>query len=107
MTPVADMNSADIVAELVALRAEVMPYRLAKRLRIAVGEARILATLLAANGELVGRWPMVDPIGTVGGDRVVDVYLCRLRKALPRGSIKTVQGKGWRLTHVGLAAVAP
>jgi len=34
-------------------------------------------------------------------DKIVDVFVCKLRKKLPQGSIETLWGRGYRLTDIG------
>ncbi|MFP5381249.1 MAG: response regulator transcription factor [Gammaproteobacteria bacterium] len=63
-------------------------------------EYRVLAYLMHHSGEVVSRGDLVEHIYAQDFDRdsnTVEVFIGRLRKKLPPGSIETVRGMGYRL----------
>jgi two-component system OmpR family response regulator len=63
-------------------------------------EYRVLAVLMQHAGEVVSRADLTDHIYAQDFDRdsnTIDVFIGRLRKKLPPGSIETVRGMGYRL----------
>lgn len=75
--------------------------------------ARMVITLYNARGRMISRGAILDavpPADAVGGDerlpKIVDVWLCRARKALGHDAIETVWGHGLRITAVGRERVA-
>jgi two-component system OmpR family response regulator len=63
-------------------------------------EYRVLAVLMQHAGEVVSRTDLTDHIYAQDFDRdsnTIDVFIGRLRKKLPPGSIETVRGMGYRL----------
>lgn len=67
-------------------------------------EYRVLTVLMQHAGEVVSRSELVDHIYAQDFDRdsnTIDVFIGRLRKKLPPGTIETVRGLGYRLCEVG------
>ncbi|MFA7669691.1 MAG: response regulator transcription factor [Burkholderiaceae bacterium] len=63
-------------------------------------EYRVLAVLMQRAGEIVSRSELVDHIYAQDFERdsnTIDVFIGRLRKKLPKGSIETVRGLGYRM----------
>lgn len=63
-------------------------------------EFRVLAYLMHHRGEVVSRSDLIEHIYTQDFDRdsnTIEVFVARLRKKLPTGSIKTIRGLGYRL----------
>lgn len=70
------------------------------------GPAWLLSRLVAADGRLFRRDALMDYLPANDevhdrSDKVIDVYLCRIRKALGADGIETERGIGWRLTPLG------
>ncbi len=67
-------------------------------------EYRVLAILMQHVGEVVSRNDLTEHIYAQDFDRdsnTIDVFIGRLRKKLPPGSIETVRGMGYRMREVG------
>ena len=67
-------------------------------------EYRVLAILMQHAGEVVSRNDLTEHIYAQDFDRdsnTIDVFIGRLRKKLPPGSIETVRGMGYRMREVG------
>lgn len=67
-------------------------------------EYRVLAILMQHVGEVVSRNDLTEHIYAQDFDRdsnTIDVFIGRLRKKLPPGSIETVRGMGYRMPEVG------
>lgn len=65
-------------------------------------EYRVLAVLMQHAGDVVSRTELTEHIYAQDFDRdsnTIDVFVGRLRKKLPLGSIETVRGLGYRLTE--------
>lgn len=63
-------------------------------------EYRILSLLIVRGGELVSRSELVEHLYAQDYERdsnTIDVFLARLRKKLPAGTIETVRGLGYRI----------
>jgi len=63
-------------------------------------EYRVLAVLMQRAGEIVSRSELVGHIYAQDYERdsnTIDVFIGRLRKKLPQGSIETVRGLGYRM----------
>lgn len=63
-------------------------------------EYRVLAYLMHRRGEVVSRTDLVEHIYAQDFDRdsnTVEVFIARLRKKLPAGTIETIRGLGYRL----------
>ena len=70
-------------------------------------EFRVLAYLIHHAGEIVSRTELTEHIYAQDYDRdsnTIEVFVGRLRKKLPAGSIETVRGLGYRLIDAGHAA---
>lgn len=70
------------------------------------GPAWLLSRLAAADGRLLRKEALIDHLPANDSaherqDKLVDVHMCRLRKAIGADAIETVWGVGWRLTPVG------
>ena len=77
-------------------------------IRLTSHEYRLLSYLMHHAGRIVSRAEIVDHLYDQDFDRdsnTVEVFVGRLRKKLPSGSIETVRGLGYRLVDPG--AVAP
>ncbi|MDD5326066.1 MAG: helix-turn-helix domain-containing protein, partial [Polaromonas sp.] len=60
--------------------------------------------LMQRKGEVLSRTALSDHIYPQDADRAsntIEVFVGRLRKKLPAGSIETVRGLGYRLIDVG------
>jgi two-component system OmpR family response regulator len=67
-------------------------------------EFRLLALLMQRKGEVLSRTELSEHIYAYDGDRdsnTIEVFIGRLRKKLPPGSIETVRGLGYRLVEPG------
>ena len=63
-------------------------------------EFKLLAQLMQRKGEVLSRTELSEHIYAEGSDRdsnTIEVFVGRLRKKLPPGSIETVRGLGYRL----------
>jgi len=63
-------------------------------------EYRVLEALLRQAGQVVSRMALTEHLYAQDFERdsnTIDVFIARLRKKLPPGSIETVRGLGWRL----------
>lgn len=95
------------IRELVAMNRTAV---LRRDLGIPAAQARILATLYEANGDLVSHKAIRaaaagDPLFP-GEDRsLTKVYVCQLRKTLEPGAIEGVWGRGYALSPSGLAEI--
>ena len=70
-------------------------------------EYRVLAYLMHHRGEIVSRSELIQHIYAQDFDRdsnTIEVFVGRLRKKLPPGSIETARGLGYRLIDVGHGA---
>lgn len=72
--------------------------------------AWLLSRLVAMNGRLMRRDALIDhlPGGDMNkerGEKLIDVQMVRVRRALGHDGVETVHGFGWRLTPKGLEAV--
>lgn len=70
------------------------------------GPAWLLSRLAAADGRLFKREALVDylPPNDAAHDRtdkIVDVHMVKVRRAIGADAIETVHGIGWRLTPLG------
>src|SRR5690606_5715469 len=73
-------------------------------LSLTVHEYRVLTILMQHVGEVVSRNDLTEHIYAQDFDRdsnTIDVFIGRLRKKLPPGSIETVRGMGYRMREVG------
>jgi DNA-binding response OmpR family regulator len=85
-----DLTGASVAAVL-ALRQR---YGLTSR------EAAVLGALNRASPRALGREPLFLAVwghDSEAGDRIVDIYISRLRAKLGRAVIRTVWGSGWVL----------
>lgn len=78
---------------------------------ISTGQAMLLLRLHKAAGRVLSHYQLEESIPSpsgdrMSGDRIVKVYICRLRAAVGPGVIETAWGHGYRLTAHGLATVA-
>ena len=70
-------------------------------------EFKILALLMQRVGEVLSRTELSEHIYPQDSDRdsnTIEVFIGRLRKKLPMGSIETVRGLGYRLVETDGAA---
>lgn len=75
---------------------------LAERYRLSATEAKVLAVLDRSFPRMVSRdhlfvscWGYESPVE----DKIVDVYLAKLRRKIGRDRLETRFGQGWRLTE--------
>ena len=71
-------------------------------------EFKLLAQLMQRKGQVLSRTELSEHLYAFDSDRdsnTIEVFVGRLRKRLPSGSIETVRGLGYRLVDPG--AVAP
>ena len=69
-------------------------------------EFKLLAQLMQRKGEVLSRTELSEHIYAEGSDRdsnTIEVFVGRLRKKLPPGSIETMRGLGYRLVDTGAA----
>lgn len=82
-------------------------YRLA--FRLTPSQAVILAALRSRAGRVVSRWALFSALYAGREEpedgKIMDVFMCAVRKRLPPGSIAASWGEGWALTATGIAAV--
>ncbi|CAM5784009.1 MAG: response regulator transcription factor [Burkholderiales bacterium] len=70
-------------------------------------EFKLLSLLMQRKGEVLSRTELSEHIYAQDSDRdsnTIEVFVGRLRKKLPEGSIETVRGLGYRLVDTGAAA---
>ena len=70
-------------------------------------EFKLLSLLMQRKGEVLSRTELSEHIYPHDSDRdsnTIEVFVARLRKKLPAGSIETVRGLGYRLIDVGQPA---
>lgn len=73
-----------------------------RALNLTSHEYRVLAILMQHAGEVMSRTELTEHIYAQDFDRdsnTIDVFIGRLRKKLPAGTIETVRGLGYRLTE--------
>lgn len=80
--------------------------QLRRHFRLEPGPAWLLSRLAAADGRLFKREALIDylPCSDAAHDRadkIIDVQLVKVRKAIGPEAIETVRGVGWRLTPLG------
>ena len=76
-------------------------------LQLTSHEFKLLSLLMQRKGEVLSRTELSEHIYPHDSDRdsnTIEVFVGRLRKKLPAGSIETVRGLGYRLIDVGHAA---
>jgi two-component system OmpR family response regulator len=67
-------------------------------------EFKLLSLLMQRKGEVLSRTELAEHIYPSDGDpdsNTIEVFVARLRKKLPPGSIETVRGLGYRLVDAG------
>ena len=67
-------------------------------------EFKVLALLMQRKGEVLSRTELAEHVYALDSERdsnTIEVFVGRLRKKLPPGSIETVRGLGYRLVDVG------
>lgn len=79
---------------------------LKKAFQLSPGPAWLLSRLVAADGRLFRRDALLDNLPTFDraqerGEKLIDVYVCKLRRAIGPDAIETEWGIGWRLTPIG------
>ena len=87
---------ADLQVDLGRRRAT----RAGQRIDLSAKEFQLLSLLLRRKGEVLSRTELSEHIYAEGSDRdsnTIEVFVGRLRKKLPPGSIETVRGLGYRL----------
>ncbi len=70
-------------------------------------EFKLLSLLMQRKGQVLSRTELAEHIYPHDSDRdsnTIEVFVGRLRKKLPPGSIETVRGLGYRLVDTGTAA---
>ncbi len=70
-------------------------------------EFKLLSLLMQRKGEVLSRTELSEHIYPQDSDRdsnTIEVFVGRLRKKLPPGSIETVRGMGYRLVEAGASA---
>jgi len=70
-------------------------------------EFKLLQLLMQRKGEVLSRTELSEHIYSEGSDRdsnTIEVFIARLRKKLPEGSIETVRGLGYRLVQADSGA---
>ena len=70
-------------------------------------EFKLLALLMQRKGEVLSRIELSEHLYAHDSDRdsnTIEVFVARLRRKLPPGSIETVRGLGYRLVDAGAAA---
>ena len=70
-------------------------------------EFKLLSLLMQRKGEVLSRTELSEHIYAQDSDRdsnTIEVFVARLRKKLPEGSIETVRGLGYRLVDTGAGA---
>lgn len=76
-------------------------------LQLTSHEFKLLSLLMQRKGEVLSRTELSEHIYPHDSDRdsnTIEVFVARLRKKLPTGSIETVRGLGYRLIDVGQVA---
>ena len=76
-------------------------------LQLTSHEFKLLSLLMQRKGEVLSRTELSEHIYPYDSDRdsnTIEVFVGRLRKKLPSGSIETVRGLGYRLVDAGQAA---
>ena len=76
-------------------------------LQLTSHEFKLLSLLMQRKGEVLSRTELSEHIYPHDSDRdsnTIEVFVGRLRKKLPAGSIETVRGLGYRLIDAGHAA---
>ena len=79
----------------------------AQPLQLTSHEFKLLALLMQRKGEVLSRTELSEHLYAHDSDRdsnTIEVFVGRLRKKLPAGSIETVRGLGYRLVDAGAAA---
>lgn len=76
-----------------------------------VGNVDMLAALYAAKGKVLNKWQLLDATTSPSGKddrdvKIVDIWVCHLRRNLGRDTIATAWGRGYSLTETGMAKVA-
>lgn len=93
--------------ELGLMRSAEGEARLQSRYGISRQEARILRYMIGREDRVTTRDAlMLDLYSDTLEEpeiRVLDVFVCRIRKRLPSGAIYSVRGQGWALTPDALA----
>lgn len=112
-----DMTREELEEEVAYLRREMgvaehadLIWRLRSRFRISPGAIEMLLALYRAGGKTLNKSQLefaVDAEGARDRDygNIVNVYVCRIRKALGDDAIGTHWGRGFRLTPEGIALV--
>lgn len=75
-------------------------------LQLTSHEFKLLSQLMQRKGEVLSRTELSEHLYPQDSDRdsnTIEVFVARLRKKLPPGSIETVRGLGYRLVDVGHA----
>jgi two-component system OmpR family response regulator len=73
-------------------------------LQLTSHEFKLLSQLMQRKGEVLSRTELSEHLYPQDSDRdsnTIEVFVGRLRKKLPAGSIETVRGLGYRLIDVG------
>ncbi|MCO5112318.1 MAG: winged helix-turn-helix domain-containing protein, partial [Burkholderiaceae bacterium] len=76
-------------------------------LQLTSHEFKLLSLLMQRKGEVLSRTELSEHLYPQDADRdsnTIEVFVGRLRKKLPTGSIETVRGLGYRLIDAGHAA---
>ena len=89
----------DLIDDLTGARGAAVAA-LSRRYRLTPKEAELVATLNAAFPQVLGREPLFLRCwghDSEVNDRIVDIYVMKLRAKLGRDAIRTVWGLGWVL----------
>mgnify|MGYP001270445203 CR=1 FL=1 len=76
-------------------------------LQLTSHEFKLLSLLMQRKGEVLSRTELSEHIYAYDSDRdsnAIEVFVGRLRRKLPPGSIETVRGMGYRLVEAGAGA---
>lgn len=111
------MSHEELASEVQYLRGELYldglqneVSRIMQAFRVTPNGARLCLALFRAKGGVVSRLRLYEAMvhqgdGALDPEKMTDVYICRVRKAFPAGSIQTAWGVGYSLSPVGLAVV--
>lgn len=80
--------------------------RIMERFSLSPKAAKILMALRTSNGRLLSHDFLVETFAPESErDKIIDVYICKIRKAIGRDSVKTCWGEGFSLTEAGKTRV--
>lgn len=84
--------------------------RLRRAFNLQPQAAWLLSRLVAMNGRLMRRDALIDHMPASDrakerGEKLIDVQMVRVRRALGHGGVENVHGVGWKLTPLGIETV--